>query len=235
MLHRPEGATIAEVQQATGWQAHSVRAALTGLKKKSFTVASAHRGNGTCTYPLVPWAPPMTRSSPGAGPAIVPAEASYGTLEAGVRDPLIEQIGALEALGIKQLRRRWREAYSMPSPPRSRREFLIRGLAHRLQEDALGGLAPAQRRRLARLAVALERDGGDHSFSAPRIKPGTRLIRQWRGAIHQVTVLENGFAYRGERYLSLSAIARTITGSRWSGPTFFGLKTRPRRNRKTHG
>ena len=152
-----------------------------------------------------------------------------------MRDPLAEQVRTLEALSIEQLRSRWTESYGMPPPARSRRDFVVRGLAHRLQEEALGGLAPAQRRRLARLAVALERDGGDHSFSAPRIKPGTRLIRQWRGAIHQVTVLENGFAYRGERYLSLSAIARTITGSRWSGPTFFGLKTRPRRNRKTHG
>ncbi|MGH3434419.1 MAG: DUF2924 domain-containing protein [Thermocrispum sp.] len=172
----------------------------------------------------------------GAGSAIVPGEARYRTLEeAAARDPLIEQIAALEALGIEQLRSRWAEAYGMPPLPCSRRQFLIRGLAHDLQEDALGGLAPALRRRLVRLAVALERHGGDPFFAPPRIKPGTRLIRQWHGAIHQVTVLENGFAYRGARYRSLSAIARTITGTRWSGPTFFGLKTRRRGNGTTHG
>ena len=147
---------------------------------------------------------------------------------------LAEQIGALEALSIEHLHSRWTEAYGMPPPLRASRELLLRGLAQRLQEDALGGLTPALRRRLARLAVALERDGSDRLFSAPRIKPGTRLLRQWRGELHQVTVLESGFAYRGERYLSLSAIARAITGTRWSGPTFFGLKTRRRRTGETH-
>ena len=177
----------------------------------------------------------MTESSSGAGPAIVAAEARYGTLEeAAVPDPLAEQIGALETLSLEQLRSCWTEAYGMPPPARSRREFVVRGLAHRLQEAALGGLSPALRRRLIQLSLALESEGGDQLFAAPRIKPGTRLLRQWHGAIHQVTVLETGFAYRGERYLSLSAIARTITGTRWSGPAFFGLKTRRRRNGKTH-
>jgi Protein of unknown function (DUF2924) len=167
---------------------------------------------------------------------IVPGEASYGTrTEAAVPDPLVEQIAALEALSIEQLRSRWAEAYGMPPPPCSHRQFLVRGLAHDLQQVTLGGLAPALRRRLVRLAVALERDGGDPFFAALRIKPGTRLIRQWHGAVHQVTVLENGFAYRGERYRSLSAIARIITGAHWSGPTFFGLKTGRRGDGKTHG
>ena len=178
----------------------------------------------------------MTRSFSRAGSAIVQAQARYGRLTgAAVPDLLIEQIAALEALGIEQLRSRWAEAYGRLPPPCSHRQFLVRGLAHDLQEDTLGGLAPALRRRLVRLAGAVERHAGDPSFAPPRIKPGTRLIRQWRGAIHQVTVLENGFTYRGERYRSLSAIARAITGTRWSGPTFFGLKTRRRGNGNTHG
>ena len=99
----------------------------------------------------------------------------------------------------------------------------------------MGGLAPAQRRHLADLAARLERDP-ETALSLPlRIKPGTRLIRAWRGERHQVTVLEHGFEYRGERHGSLSAIARAITGTRWSGPAFFGLKTRRRGNGKTHG
>jgi Protein of unknown function (DUF2924) len=178
----------------------------------------------------------MTRRLSGAGSAIVPAQARYGTLtEAAVPDLLIEQIAALEALDIGQLRNRWAEAYSMPPPPGMHCQFLVRGLAHRLQEEALGGLAPALRRRLVRLAGELNRHGGDALVAAPRIKPGTRLVRQWHGAVHRVTVLENGFAYRGERYYSLSAIARAITGTRWSGPTFFGLRPRHRGNGKSHG
>jgi hypothetical protein len=174
------------------------------------------------------------RSSSSAGSVIIPAEARHGVLTA-VSDPLTEQIGRLQSLSIEQLRSRWTEAYGgMPPPARWHRDFVVRGLAHRLQEDALGGLAPALRRRLVRLSLALERNGGDQLFAAPQIKLGTRLIRQWHGAIHQVTVLENGFAYRGERYLSLSAVARIITGTRWSGPAFFGLRTR-RRHGKTRG
>ena len=166
---------------------------------------------------------------------VVPGEASDGTrTEAAGPDPLIERIAALEALGIEQLRSRWAEAYGRPPPACSRRQFLVRGLAQVLQEQALGGLAPALRRRLARLAVTLEGRGGDPLFAAPRIKPGTRLIRQWHGAVHRVTVLENGFAYRGEHYRSLFSIARAITGTRWSGPAFFGLKTRRSGNGKTH-
>jgi Protein of unknown function (DUF2924) len=168
--------------------------------------------------------------------AIVPGEASYGArTEAAVPDPLIEQIAALEALHIEQLRSCWAEAYGRPPPPCSHRQFLVRGLAHRLQENALGGLAPVLRRRLADLAARLKGDP-ETALSVPlRIKPGTRLIRAWRGERHQVTVLEHGFEYRGERHGSLSAIARAITGTRWSGPTFFGLKTRRRGNGKTQG
>jgi Protein of unknown function (DUF2924) len=167
---------------------------------------------------------------------IVPGETSYGTrTEAAVPDQLTEQIAALEALSIEQLRSRWVEAYGKLPPPCSHRQFLVRGLAHRLQENALGGVAPAQRRHLADLAARLERDP-ETALSVPlRIKPGTRLIRTWRGERHQVTVLEHGFDYRGERHGSLSAIARAITGARWSGPAFFGLKTRRRHNGKTHG
>jgi hypothetical protein len=178
----------------------------------------------------------MTRSLSRAGSGIGPAQARYGTLtEAAVPDPLLEQIVALDALRIEQLRSRWAEAYGRPPPLCSHRQFLVRGLAHRLQENALGGLAPAQRRHLADLVARLERDP-ETALSVPlRIKPGTRLIRAWRGVRHQVTVLEHGFEYRGERHGSLSAIARAITRTRWSGPAFFGLQTRRRGNGKTHG
>jgi hypothetical protein len=94
-----------------------------------------------------------------------------------------------------------------------------------MQEDALGGLAPELRAHLADLAARLA-SNPTASLTAPRrIKLGTRLTRDWRGERHQVTVLEDGFAYHDERYRSLSVIAREITGTRWSGPAFCGLKT----------
>ena len=178
----------------------------------------------------------MVRGLSSIRSAIVPGEASYGArTEAAVPDALTEQIAALETLSIEQLRTRWAEANGRPPPPCWHRQFLVRGLAHRLQENVLGGLAPALLRRLVDLAGRLERNP-EAALSVPlRIKPGTRLIRAWRGERHQVTVLEHGFEYRGERHGSLSAIARVITGTRWSGPTFFGLKTPRRGNGKTYG
>ena len=103
---------------------------------------------------------------------------------------------------------------------------LLRVLAQRLQEDALGGLAPEVQRRLDQLAARLERHPERDLLATPRAKPGTRLIRQWQGQVHLVEVEDHGFAYRGQRYRSLSAIARTITGTHRSGPAFFGLEPR---------
>jgi hypothetical protein len=100
------------------------------------------------------------------------------------------------------------------------------GVAYRLQEQALGGLKPATVRLLARIAdeAAARREPSMPQAKA-RLRPGTVLIREWRGAQHQVTVLKEGFLYQTKRFRSLSEIARTITRSRWSGPRFFGLKS----------
>ena len=103
------------------------------------------------------------------------------------------------------------------------RQLLLRALAYRLQEQALGGLDRATRRRLDRAAADLAA-GRPLATSAPKIKPGTRLLRKWQGVVHEVIVLEGGVQYRGETWPSLSAVAREITGTRWSGPRFFGLK-----------
>ena len=102
---------------------------------------------------------------------------------------------------------------------------MARVLAYRLQEVAFGGLKPATRRRLQQIAKALAADPRASIVDSPSIKPGTRLVREWKGRPHTVTVVEDGFQYSGKRYSSLSEIARLITGTRWSGPLFFGLKT----------
>jgi hypothetical protein len=102
---------------------------------------------------------------------------------------------------------------------------MIRAIAYRLQEQALGGLALATRRQLARAAQDLA-NGRAPSASSATIKPGARLLREWQGVMHEVIVLESSVRYRGEQWPSLSAVAREITGARWSGPKFFGLRPR---------
>lgn len=118
----------------------------------------------------------------------------------------------------------WRQLFRRTAPPQIRRGLLIQILAYRIQEQAYGGLSPATRKRLSELAHKLEANPHAELSGVPRIKPGTRLIRDWRGQSHRVTVLDNGYEYAGKRYSSLSQVARLITGTRWSGPLFFGLR-----------
>ncbi len=136
---------------------------------------------------------------------------------------IAEQLAELETLARPELRARWDRAFGQPAPKWASRDLLLRALAHHLQEQAEGGLSKAALRRLAELADP-KINGGRARPAAPRPRPGTRLIREWRGEVHRVNVIEGGFDYRGEHYASLSRIAREITGTRWSGPLFFGLR-----------
>jgi len=144
-------------------------------------------------------------------------------------EALAQAVAELEVLAKDELRRRWAESFNVAVPSRASREFLQRSLAYRLQEQVLGGLTPRLRNRLAKLAGAFEKDPRFAPRPEPSFKPGTRLIREWKGEIHEVEVLEGGFSWRGHHYTNLSRIAREITGTRWSGPLFFGLKKRPSR------
>jgi Protein of unknown function (DUF2924) len=119
------------------------------------------------------------------------------------------------------LKAQWRTLYGSAPPRRITRGLLIGAVAYRLQEKTLGGLAPAARRRLLSAAEELAKENAP----APRVlAPGTILLREWHGVNHQVTVLEGSVEYHGQRYRSLSQVARVITGSCWSGPLFFGLR-----------
>jgi|SRR5215469_2289274 len=135
------------------------------------------------------------------------------------------QIGALASLSMNELKVRWRDLYDTEPPPRISRGLLTRAIAYRLQERAFGGLDAATRRLLERGAEDRPRRGRQQVAPARKVSPGTLLIREWHGAAHQVTVLEQGVVYHGKRYGSLSEVARLITGARWSGPLFFGLRT----------
>jgi Protein of unknown function (DUF2924) len=136
-----------------------------------------------------------------------------------------KRLTLLPGMSKAQLLDLWNEMFKAHPPRQVRRELLIKILAYRLQEQAYGGLSSATRKQLHALARRFEANPNAELSGVPRIKPGTRLIREWRGQSHCVTVLENGYEYAGKHFSSLSRIARLITGTRWSGPLFFALRS----------
>ena len=135
----------------------------------------------------------------------------------------------LDTLPKAALKAEWETCFGHPPPARIRRDFLIRNLAWQRQAAQHGGLSKKAERQLRQLAAAFRKDPNyQPPVSRPPIKPGTRLLREWQGEVHEVIVAEHGYRYRDTPYKSLSVIARHITGTRWSGPAFFGLN-RPHR------
>ena len=141
------------------------------------------------------------------------------------RDALSAEIAGLSKASIKDLRERWKTLYGKEPSSQIGRSFLIRAIAYRLQEKAFGGLKPSTQRILDRVCDGRE-EIGQEGIAKRRASAGTVLIREWRGVRHRVVVLDNDVTYRGRRYKSLSEVARAITGARWSGPLFFGLRGR---------
>ncbi len=135
---------------------------------------------------------------------------------------LSRKISALTDLTAQQLRTEWRRL-CRSHPPRLSRDLLVRTIAYRMQELAQGGLSKATQRKLVVLTKELQTNGIIVADPNPRIRPGSRLVREWRGRTHTVVVIEDGFEYAGKTYSSLSKIAQAITGAHWSGPRFFGL------------
>ena len=144
---------------------------------------------------------------------------------AGARDgpsPLSDRLAVLPTLSLGDLRLEWRRLYRA-EPPRLSRDIMMRAIAYRLQEIAHGGASKVTQRRLMTLAAEFESSGRIAPPPGPRIKPGSRLIREWRGRTHTVCVTEDGFEFQGKTYRSLTRVAHDITGAQWSGPRFFGL------------
>jgi Protein of unknown function (DUF2924) len=135
-----------------------------------------------------------------------------------------EALSRLLTLDIGELRQQWRGLYKTQAPRHFSRELLVRAVAYRMQEVALGGLRPEPQRQLRRIAQQFQKTGDATMPAGAELKPGTRLMREWQGRTYDVLVLDGGFSWQGTRYRSLSAIARKITGTAWSGPLFFGLK-----------
>jgi len=148
-----------------------------------------------------------------------------------VSDSTLRQVAQLSKLSFSELQERWRSLFG-GEPPAYHRRFLVKRLAYRIQELAYGGLPETAR---AQMADILQDAGLDEQASIPgrgrtQKRPddlplaGTRLVREWNGRRYEVTVASGGFVFEGRRYRSLTAIARLITGTRWNGPAFFGLR-----------
>ena len=142
---------------------------------------------------------------------------------------LSQRIAVLNGLTAQQLRDEWRRLYR-GQPPRLSRDLLIRTIAYRMQELVYGGLSKATQRKLDALTRELKLKGSIAVTPDTSLRPGTRLVREWRGRTHTVVVTEAGFEYAGKTFPSLTKIAHAITGAHWSGPRFFGLIRKPASN-----
>ncbi|MGA2795120.1 MAG: DUF2924 domain-containing protein [Roseiarcus sp.] len=167
----------------------------------------------------------------GASAAAEPSKQRSASIE--------DEIASLRDLTLDDLRRRWRVAAGQSAPARLPRFLLLRMLAYRLQVRAFGDLDKNSIDLLDRIAEAMSsavpqsksRGRARSSSIVPpvnprRLKTGAMLVREWKGVLHRVMILERGFAWNGATYDSLSTIARAITGTEWSGPRFFGLRER---------
>lgn len=138
---------------------------------------------------------------------------------------LADQLAGLATKSQAQLRAEWRRVHKGHVMPTGLgRDLATRAIAWKLQESVRGGLPPAVRRQLGRLAQQLRAHGELDIARDVRLKPGTKLVREWRGKFYHVLVLDEGFEFQDRHYWSLTPIAREITGAAWSGPRFFGLK-----------
>jgi hypothetical protein len=144
-------------------------------------------------------------------------------------DAVLTQLAALKTAPVADLKQKWRDLFDRDPPPYNRR-FLESRLAYRIQELAYGGLSDDSLDRLDALADEFEGKSRPRSFAGSRPIAGTRLIREWKGVEHSVTVRHEDFEYQGRSYKSLSAIARHITGTQWNGLVFFGIKNTRKRS-----
>ena len=135
---------------------------------------------------------------------------------------VIKQVAALPGMSIGELKSIWRK-FNETEPPPFNRAFLVKRLSYQIQEFSLGGLEKETEERLERLAKEDEIKI-DKSPTGEKLLPGTRLVREWKGCEHCCTALEDGFEYQGRRFKSLSAVANHITGTKWNGFVFFGLR-----------
>jgi hypothetical protein len=141
-------------------------------------------------------------------------------------DDLHARLLALRTLPREELCAEWRRLLRANPPDRIRTDLLVLGIAWKIQEKARGGPKKAAETGLRELARSMSTTGDIGRAKRTKLKPGARLVREWGGAVHEVTVVERGFEWNGRAWASLSGIAEAITGAHWSGPRFFGLAAR---------
>ena len=151
---------------------------------------------------------------------------------------LSQQLESLFTLDNKALRAKWCRLYQRSPPIRLQRDLMIRAIGYQLQSQYHGGLPNKQKRRMSSHAQTIGLASERTIESQSSLKSGAILVREWHGDTHRVTVLEDGFEYQGKHHRSLTAIAKQITGTPWSGPRFFGLDRRAQRfvtDKSDHG
>jgi hypothetical protein len=144
-------------------------------------------------------------------------------------DPLEARVLGLAGLPVSELRKAWKVHFASDAPSVRSRVVLCQLLTWQMQSEEIGGLDGATERALIKIGEALQRDGSYETKIRGGFSRGVVLTREWKGVVHKVTVVADGFQYFGKRFRSLSDIARTITGTRWSGPRFFGLEQKHHR------
>ena len=137
-----------------------------------------------------------------------------------------EKLARLRSMPKHELLELWLDEFTDPKSRNDSPDQLRWEIAWKLQVRKHGDLSKRSKRRIRALTAAFQRDSEHLPHSVPRLTPGTILTRRWQGATHTVQVLESGFMHEGVRHKTLSSVARAITGTRWSGPVFFGLKTK---------
>ena len=232
MLQSPTGATIAAMMKATGWQQHSVRGFLAGVVRKRLKLKlGSKKVDGDRVYQI---------ASGGSGKSAARRSKRRSVLSAMPRvkigpalpdrKTLDVEIARLRDLDVGELRARWHTVFGRRPPPHLPRHLLFRVLAYRLQADQLGRPGcrePAPARPLGVSRGGRTARGGPRPAYARDLRPGTVLGREWNGQMQRVAVLADGFAWNGKTYPSLSKVAFAITGTRWNGPKFFGLRDKP--------
>jgi hypothetical protein len=149
------------------------------------------------------------------------------TAPAQPADPAVEdELDRLVTMPIAKLRVRYREVFRTEPPTAFGPDLLRRSIAHQIQKKTYGGLSRSAQRLLDRMMKAFAAKPNGKIVLPRRIKPGSVLVREWKGKSHRVTVLTDGFVYDGDAYSNLSEIAVLITGTKWNGPRFFGPRTK---------
>ena len=139
---------------------------------------------------------------------------------------LSEQIAGLPAMSKAQLLAIWAKNFREAPPASLRKDLMVPILAYRIQEREYGGLANTTRKKLREIAKSIDPGKQARGRGSSSLHHGTRLVRSWKGEVHEVQVLNGTFTYGGKQFSNLSQIAREITGTRWSGPLFFGTKVK---------